>query len=110
MDSKNNIFRDYIRTEHLDEEFENSVFLKIKKKKKQRTIALSSLGAFLLGGILFVSGNIFFPGKNTQLLTKRETFTREDVPLTDYVIFAASDESNNYVIEQVGNFEDQGTI
>ena len=35
---------------------------------------------------------------------------REEVPVTDYVTFAASDESNNYVIEQVGYFEETGTI
>ena len=110
MGSREDIFSDYIRTEQLGEDFESSVFRKIKKKKKQRAITVSTLGAFLLGGFLFISGSLFFPGKSDPLFTKGESGTWEEVPVIDYVTFAASDETNNYVIEQVGNFEVPGTI
>jgi len=110
MDSREDIFKDYIKMEHLNENFEESVFRKIKNKKRQRTVMISTLGTFLLGGFLFISGTLFFQGNGDQLYTKSENSVREDVTITDNVIFAASDESNNYVIEQVGNFEEYGTI
>lgn len=110
MASREDIFKDYIRTEHLGEDFENSVFKKIKRKKRQRTVMVSTLGTFLLGGFLFISGTLFFPGNSDPLFTNAENGIREDVTITDYVTFATSDESNNYVIEQVGNFEESGTI
>ncbi|MCK4889332.1 MAG: hypothetical protein KAS97_05325 [Candidatus Aminicenantes bacterium] len=110
MASREDIFKDYIRAEHPGEDFEDSVFRKIKKKKRQRTVIVSTLGTFLLGGFLFISGTLFFPGNSDPLFTKAENGIREDVTITDYVTFAASDESNNYVIEQVGNFEESGTI
>ncbi len=110
MASREDIFKDYIRTEHLGEDFEDSVFKKIKRKKKQRTVIISTQGTFLLGGFLFISGTLFFPGNSDPLFTNADNGVREDVTITDYVTFAASDESNNYVIEQVGNFEESGTI
>ena len=82
----------------------------IKRKKRQRTAVVSTLGTFLLGGFLFISGTLFFPGNNDPMFTNAGNSAREDIPVTDYVTFAASDESNNYVIEQVGNFENSGTI
>lgn len=110
MGSREDIFSDYIRTEQLGDDFENNVFRKIKKKKKQRAITASTIGVFLLGGFLFFSGSLFFQEKNEPLFTKGEAGAWEEVPVTDYVTFAASDETNNYVIEQVGNFEEAGTI
>ena len=110
MASREDIFKDYIRAEHPGEDFEDSVFRKIKKKKRQRTVIVSTLGTFLLGGFLFISGTLFFPGNSDPLFTNADNGVREDVTITDYVTFAASDESNNYVIEQVGNFEESGTI
>ncbi len=110
MGSRDDIFRDYTRTEQLNDNFEDMVFHKIKRKKRQRVMAASSFGAFLLGGFLFISVTLFLPEKNDTLFTKGGPIAREEVPVTDYVTFAASDDSNNYVIEQVGNFEDPGTI
>jgi len=110
MGSRKNIFEDYIYTEQLDDNFEKMVFHKIKKKKRQRTVAVSSLGVFLLGGFLFMSVTLFFPGKHDPMYARGDGLVREEVPVTDYVTFAASDESNNYVIEQVGYSEDTGTI
>ena len=110
MGSRDDIFKDYTRTEQLDNNFEDMVFQKIKRKKKQRAVAASTFGAFLLGGFLFISVTLFLPEKGDPLFTKCGSSIREDVPVTDYVTFAASDESNNYVIEQVGSFEDTGTI
>ena len=110
MGSRDNIFSDYTRKEQLNNDFEDMVFNKIKRKKKQRAVALSSFGAFILGGFLFISITLFLPEKNDPLFTKGGSVAREEVPITDYVTFAASDDSNNYVIEQVGNFENTGTI
>ncbi len=110
MGSRDDILRDYTRSEQLSDNFEEMVFHKIKRKKKQRVVAASSFGAFLLGGFLFISVTLFLPEKNDPLFTKGGSAAREDVAVTDYVTFAASDDSNNYVIEQVGNFEDTGTI
>ena len=110
MGSREDIFRDYTCTEQLGDNFEEMVFQKIRRKKKQRAIAVSSLGAFLLAGFLFLAGTLFLPQPRDPLFTRGEPVVREEVPLTDYVTFAASDDSNNYVIEQVGNFEQTGTI
>ena len=110
MGSRDDIFRDFNRQEQLNDNFEDAVFLKIKRKKKQRVVAVSSFGAFLLAGFLFISVTLFLPEKSDPLFTKSGSTAREDFPVTDYVTFAASDDSNNYVIEQVGNFDDTGTI
>ena len=59
MGSREDIFRDYTCTEQLGDNFEEMVFHKIKRKKRQRTVAVSSLSAFLLGGFLFLAGNLF---------------------------------------------------
>jgi len=110
MGSSEDIFRNYISPEPLGEDFEDRVFRKIGKKKKQRAVAASAMGIFLLGGFLYISGTLFFPGKTAPLYTKGEMNTREEIPVTDYATFAASDETNKYIIEQVGYFENSGTI
>jgi len=60
MGSREDIFRNYVSSEQLGEDFEDRVFHKIRKKKRQRTVAVSTLGAFLLGGFLFISGTLFW--------------------------------------------------
>ncbi|MEN8223449.1 MAG: hypothetical protein ABFR36_09345 [Acidobacteriota bacterium] len=110
MGSRDDIFRDYTHMEQLDDNFEEMVFHKIKRKKKQRAVAASTFGAFLLGGFLFISVTLFLPEKSDPLFTKGGPDTREDVPVTDYVTFAASDDSTDYVIEQVNYIADTGTI
>ncbi len=110
MGSEEDIFKNYVRMEDLGGDFEDRVFYKIKKKKRQRTIIVSSLGALFLGGFLFISGSLFFPKKSEFLYTQNDNQVREEVLLTDYVTFAASDEDNNYVIEQVNSLDDTGTI
>jgi len=110
MGSEEDIFKNYIRMEDLGEDFEDRVFSKIKKKKRQKAVIVSSLGALFLGGFLFIAGSLFFSEKSELLYTGNDDLVREEVLLTDHVIFAASDEVNNYVIEQVDSFEDTGTI
>ncbi len=93
MGSRDNIFSDYTRKEQLNDDFEDMVFHKIKRKKKQRAVAASTLGAFLFGGFLFISVTLFLPEKSDPLFTKGGSGVREDVTVTDYVTFAASDDS-----------------
>ena len=110
MDRHENIFRGWHVSDQPGNDFEEKVFQKIRKKKMQRKIAISSLGAFLLGAVFFISGSLFFPGKNDPLYTRNGPDTRQEVPVTDHVNFAASDRTHNYVIEQVGIIQETGTI
>jgi hypothetical protein len=110
MGNREDLLKEYRTRDQLGADFEERVFLKIRRKKKQRKIAVSSLGVFLLGAALFMSGSLFFPGKKGPLYTKNAADFRQEVPVTDYVTFAASDDTHNYIIEQVGNFNDPGTI
>lgn len=110
MDRHEDIFRDLHLSDHPGNDFEEKVFAKIRKKKMQRKIAASSLGAFFLGAVFFISGSLFFPGKEDPLYTGNGTGARQEVPVVDHVTFAASDRTHNYVIEQVGIFQDTGTI
>ena len=73
MGNRENIFDDYTYSEQLGDNFEEMVFHKIKKKKRQRTVAATSMGAFLLGGFLFMSVtsvplDIFIPQQNHIIL------------------------------------------
>ncbi len=110
MGDKEKIFGNLIRTENLSDDFEDKVFRKIKRKKRQKTAIVSTLGIFFLGGFIFISGTFFFSNRGDTLVTGNNGKVREEIPLTDYVTFAASDETYNYVIEQVGDYNDLGTI
>lgn len=111
MDNREDIFSKYSSGIKLGDNFEDIVFSKIKKKKKQRKIVVSTLGVFLLGGFLFVANGLFFNGTdNSGGKFGNKYVGREEIPLTDDVIFASSDERNNYIIENVGSFEEGQSI
>lgn len=99
----------------LGEGFENAVFSKIKKKKRQRKITASVAAGVLLTAVLFVGQAVIFndPGAgNRSMLAGSPTnqLQKEEVPVVEDVVFAASDSGSDYVIEQVGYTSDDGTL
>ncbi|MEN8153302.1 MAG: hypothetical protein ABFR75_04710 [Acidobacteriota bacterium] len=111
MDKRKDMFSNYSSGEKLGDNFEDKVFSKIKRKKRQRKTVVSTMGVFLLGGILFVTNGLFFNGTdNNRGKFGNKYAGRQEVPLTDDVIFSSSDERNSYIIEHVGNFEESQSI
>lgn len=111
MDNREDMFSNYSSGIKLGNNFEDIVFSKIKTKKRQRKTVVSTLGVFLLGGFLFITKGLFFDGTDNDGGKSGNRYAaREEVHLTDDVIFASSDERNNYIIEHVGNFEEGQSI
>jgi hypothetical protein len=94
----------------LNGDFENKVFAKIKKKKNQRKIAASvTLGIFIFA-FIFTAQAVLFHRKPEAILAGPVTAAKEEVPVMEDVIFASSDSTANYAIEQVAYYGDEDTI
>jgi len=94
--------------------FENVVFNKIKRKKKQRRLTAAVASVVLLGGFLFLAQAVFFnnPGNGTRnfALSGQLKSDKEEVPVVEDVVFSTSDSRSSYVIEQVGYTEGDGSF
>ena len=88
----------------LGPDFEERVFLKIKKKKQLRKI---SYGLTVVGSILLLLSllQIFRPADRPALQTSTETpgMQKEEIPLHENLFFSASDKSTRYTIEPVSS-------
>jgi hypothetical protein len=96
-------------------DFENQVFAKIKKKKRQRKITTSITAGIAIFGFLFIAQATFLkPDKSKSLRManqlKQRTMEKEEVPVVEDVVFASSDSTANYVIEQVNYTSDDSSI
>lgn len=100
MDKNSGLFENYSSSEYrLGEDFEDSVFRKIKIVKRRRKVALSTLGLFVLGAMIFIGGSNIAVRKDVQ---PRFAGTQKgDVMLTDDVVFAAFDGQNSYIVENI---------
>lgn len=99
----------------VDENFENAVFSKIKRKKRQRKITASVAAGVMLAAVLFVGQAVIFNetgNGNRSMLAGSQTnrLQKEEVPVVEDVVFASSDSGSDYVIEQVGYTSDDGTL
>jgi hypothetical protein len=96
-------------------DFENVVFAKIKKKKRQRKITASVTAVVVLVGFLFIGQAVIFnnPSRSKQPLLAGKMVPaqqKEEIPVIEDVVFASSDSGSDYVIEQVGYNPDDGTL
>jgi hypothetical protein len=82
--------------------FEERVFFKIRKKKRQRKIGygLTAIGSLLL---LFSLLQIFRPDARPALRAgvERPAVEKEEIPLHEDLFFSASDNRTRYSIEPV---------
>ena len=109
MDKKNGLFENYSSPEYrLGEDFEDSVFRKIKSRKRRRKVAVSTFGLFILGAMIFIGGSSIVTRKNMQ--PRFAGIQKGDVMLTDDVVFAAFDGQNSYIIENIGPNRDDISI
>lgn len=95
--------------------FENAVFSKIKRKKRQRKVTASITAGVLLAAVLFVGQAVIFnnPGDSHRSMmagNQAGELNKEEVPVVEDVVFAASDSGSDYVIEQVGYTSEDGTF
>jgi hypothetical protein len=95
------IFQSHDRPQ-LGPDFEERVFLKIRKKKKLRKISygLTAGGSLIL---LLSLLQIFRPTVSPVLQTKSETpaLNKEEIPLQENLLFSASDNRTRYSLEPV---------
>jgi hypothetical protein len=86
----------------LGPDFEERVFIKIRKKKKLRKISygLTAMGSLLL---LFSLLQVFRPAVRPALQTgiKTPVMQKEEIPLHEDLFFSASDNRTRYTIEPV---------
>lgn len=106
-------FRHHHPDRPLSDDFEDRVFSKIKRKKKQRKVAATAVMSLTLFAFLFIAQAVFFNrGPETPLLTARHeaSIEKEEVPVMEDVIFASFDNRNDYTVEQVNYNEEKITI
>ena len=112
-DQLSSIFRGGAPEASLGEDFEDRVFAKIKKKKKQRKVIASSLFvAIFVAGLFFVYNTMTSvkPPVEDRIIVQSESIQKEEIPLMEDVIFASSDAKTDYSIEQVGYFSDRDAL
>jgi len=98
---------------NVNEDFESRVFYKIKKKKKQRKVTASAVLGIAVFAFIFIGQAALFHKKPEQTIIARpESTVKEEIPVTEDVVFASSDSRSDYAIEQVqvAYYEDENTI
>lgn len=108
MADKNNMFEGYQDPGIVvGDGFEEAVFKKIKVKKRRRRATVTSLSAFLLGGVIFIAqNNIFRSNPQPKSLAAGSGKAKQEVMLTDDVVLATYDGQNNYIIDSLDNGDD----
>lgn len=101
----------------LNDDFESNVFVKIKRKKKQRKIATAAAAGVFLAAFLFAGQFFLFQGgpdrdrsRDRMLAQPQHGTVKEEVPVLEDVVFASSDSQTSYAIEQVSYSGDDNTI
>ena len=103
-------FKQHSPLPELNGDFEKKVFAKIKKKKTQRKIAASVTLGIVILAFLFTAQAVLFHPKPGPILAGPAHAAKEEVPVMEDVIFASSDSTTNYAIEQVAYYGDENTI
>ena len=104
MVKKNSLFINYSSPDYeLRDDFEERVFQKIKVKKRRKKIAVSTIGVFILGAMIFVVGNSFVLKNSREVqFAGYGSSDVNDVMLTDDIELATFDGMNSYIVENVG--------
>jgi hypothetical protein len=109
-----NLFKQNQQIGVLGEDFDNKVFAKITRKKRQRKVIKSTILGIAFFVLLFIGQSLLLhkESPNKPIIAKPESDLRfrEEIPLMEDVIFASSDAQTNYAIEQVAYNEDNQTI
>jgi len=112
------LFRNCSLSHNLEDDFEDKVFSKIKRKKTRKKIGYSFTVFFVVGAILFFSFYFLLTDRNKDDVLKTKYATRfpqnteksidikEEIPVIEDVYFASSDERDSYAIEQVSYSEE----
>jgi hypothetical protein len=97
--------------------FEERVFAKIKRKKKQRKVFASvTLGIVFIGALFVAQATLFSPPapapEEARFAQTRPAprLEKEEIPVVEDVVFASSDARSTYVIEQVGYTPKDNTL
>lgn len=105
IEEKFNHYREKKPLIELGVNFEERVFAKIKRKKKQRQIAaVMTLGAVFIGVVMLAQLTLFraTPSPVEFAQTKPvPVIEKEEIPVVEDVVFASADDKSAYVIEQV---------
>jgi hypothetical protein len=111
FENKFNTFKQHSSQLTVNEDFENQVFAKIKKKKTRRKVTASVALFMVIFAFIFIARAVLLqrePGPKT--VARSELTPKEEVPVIEDVIFASSDSQTTYAIEQVSYSEDDDTI
>ena len=88
-------------------DFEERVFKKIRKKKKQRKIGFAIMA--VAGAVILLSlFQLFRPAPHQSLLSGRQT-EKKEIPLHEDLYFSATDNRIRYSIEPVSNQKKPGS-
>lgn len=112
MKNLNDLISEYPMNRSLSEDFEEKVFLKIKKKKKQRKITVALSLVFMVC-IIAVAFQIYIGGdsRSGALTAQRQSRAiKEEVPLVEDLYFASSDSQTSYALETVSLVEGEDDI
>ncbi|MCK4836532.1 MAG: hypothetical protein KAT17_07835 [Candidatus Aminicenantes bacterium] len=111
MKSIEEVFRNYSKKYQVNENFEDRVYARIKRKKAIRKAVYSSFFVFSLFLILFLVFS-FLPettqdkNREAQYANRfsergKEMNVKEEIPVIEDVFFASFDDRTDYAIEQV---------
>jgi len=84
----------------LSDDFNENVFNRINKKKKENKIKISLFVILIviIGSMIFININ---SNVNEKPIIAKEELKKIEVPVLDQVYFSTHDEKNNYMIEFV---------
>jgi len=106
-------YKENIQPLSVSDGFENQVFSRIKRKKKQRKITAAVGAGVLLFGFLFIGQSVLFqekPGGSMMARPDAIDVDKEEIPVMEDVIFGSSNSTTNYAIQQVSYNEGDGSI
>lgn len=113
------IFKNSSPVSTLSEGFEDAVFAKIGRKKKQRKAAVSFAAGFFFAGLLYL-GFTMIPslkkGADPQLMADRSSRVTDrfkagnEVPLTEDLYLTSTKQNTNYLVEKVSLEAEDGSF
>jgi hypothetical protein len=96
-----NIFEQHDGPGELGADFEERVFSKIKKKKKQKKIGFMAMA--VIGAVVLLSLFQLFRPASRPALPAGASTVKEEIPLSEDLFFSASDSRTRYSIEPVSS-------
>jgi len=112
MKKLDELISEYPMKYSLSDDFEGKVFLKIKKKKRQKKVTATMSLVFLVS-IIAAAFQIYIgnSGEPSALASQKKSIKiKEEVPLVEDLYFASSDSQTSYALETVSLTEGESDI